>query len=337
MNDLHTVNALFAMRQNKGERRRAQGARYTEKPKIPVGADLSVCPVCAQKQPLPGRHRGRPLLFNSRSMAQGVNCSTRKKFAISFFNFFFILLIILFQPLDSLAQPDATAIERAKEILRELDDMWRGNSSYSVFSMKVKTAHYTREMTLEGWSKGKEKSLVRILRPLKEKGTATLKSDSNIYSYLPRTDRTIRLTSGMMMGSWMGSHFTNDDLVKESRMEEDYIPSITYEGERDNRNIIEFTLTPKPDAPVVWGKIVAIILPEDYIPVKYLYYDEDMNIARTFFFDRVEQMAGRPRPRVMKVVPANKTDEYTEITYEKLELETEIEDSFFSIANLKRM
>ena len=114
-----------------------------------------------------------------------------------------------------------TDIVRAKKILREIDDLWRGESSHGRFSMLVKTRHYTRSLQMEGWSKGTEQTLMRILKPLKERGTATLKSGSTIYTYLPRTDRTIRLTSGMMMGSWMGSHFTNDDLVKESRMDED--------------------------------------------------------------------------------------------------------------------
>lgn len=248
----------------------------------------------------------------------------------------FITFITL-QPAASFAREDYDNIERAKEILRELDDLWRGSSSYSTLTMKVKTANYTREMKLEGWSKGKDRSLIRILRPQKERGTATLKSGSNIYSYLPRTDRTIRLTSGMMMGSWMGSHFTNDDLVRESRMEDDYDPVISFEGEREGREIIEFTLTPKPDAPVVWGKIEAVITADDYIPVKYYYYDEDMNVARTFLFSEVEMLAGRPRPKVMKVIPADKPNEFTELVYEELELDVDIEDEFFSIARLKRM
>lgn len=245
------------------------------------------------------------------------------------------LLLFCYTDLHS-EQLDASAAERAKKILRELDDLWRGTSSYSILTMRVKTANYSRDMTLEGWSKGKEKSLIRILKPLKEKGTATLKSDTNVYSYLPRTDRTIRLTSGMMMGSWMGSHFTNDDLVKESRMEDDYNPSITFEGVRDDAEIMEFTLTPKPDAPVVWGKIVAIVIKDGFIPLKYYYYDEDMNIARTFIFSQVVDLAGRPRPKIMKVIPADKPDEYTEIIYDKLELDISIDDSFFSLSRLKR-
>lgn len=215
--------------------------------------------------------------------------------------------------------------------------MWRGTSSHSIFTMQVKTADYDRDMRLEGWSKGKENSLVRILLPLKEKGTATLKAGNSIYNYLPRTDRTIRLTSGMMTGAWMGSHFTNDDLVKESRMEEDYDPFISFEGNRDGEEIIEFTLIPKPDAPVVWGKVVAIVLSEGYVPLKYYYYDEDMNIARTMTFSRIEMLAGKLRPKAMRIVPADKPDEYTELIYEELDLDIQIEDEFFSLARLKRM
>ena len=250
----------------------------------------------------------------------------------------FSLIFILICPITrAFGQTDNPAVIKAKEILRQVDDMWRGTSSHSVLAMQVKTAHYTRDMRMEGWSKGKDKTLVRILAPLKEKGAATLKSGNEIYSYLPKTDRTIKLTSGMMMGSWMGSHFTNDDLVKESRMEEDYEPSISFEGKRDGQDIIEFTLIPKPDAAVVWGKIVAIVLAENYMPLKYFYYDEEMNIVRTMTFSRFEMLAGKIRPKVMRVVPADKPEEYTELVYEQLELNINLEDEFFSLSRLKRM
>ncbi len=143
------------------------------------------------------------------------------------------VLALLNFPMDaSFGQQNNASMKRAKDILRQIDDMWRGTSSHSVLTMQVKTAHYTREMRMEGWSKGKDKTLVRILSPLKEKDTATLKS-GNEYLQLSAEDRPNHssLTSSMMMGSWMGSHFTNDDLVKESRMEEDYDPSVSFEGE----------------------------------------------------------------------------------------------------------
>jgi hypothetical protein len=251
-----------------------------------------------------------------------------------------IRVLSLFVSIAMMALPvlaeDADIRDRTSRILNTVDDLWRGDSSFAVVTMRVKTEHYTRSMRMEGWSKGKEKTLFRVLEPLREKGTMTLKSENHIYTYLPKTDRTIRLTSGMMMGSWMGSHLTNDDLVKEARLEDDYDAAISFEGMRDGHNIIEFTLTPKPDAPVVWGKLLLMILADGYTPLLELYYDEDMELARTFTFTDMKQLAGRERPAVLRVVPADKPDEFTEFIYEQLELNIPVSDAMFSKSSLKR-
>ncbi|OIO69737.1 MAG: outer membrane lipoprotein-sorting protein [Zetaproteobacteria bacterium CG_4_9_14_3_um_filter_49_83] len=246
-----------------------------------------------------------------------------------------LCLLALFLTSPCLATEDNTLKERTRDILNKVDDLWRGESSYAVVSMQVKTEHYSRNMRMEGWSKGKEKTLFRVLEPLREKGTMTLKSDNHIFTYLPKTDRTIRLTSGMMMGSWMGSHLTNDDLVKEARLEEDYDAEISFEGMRDNQQIIEFTLTPKADAPVVWGKLSLIILADGYTPLVEMYYDEDMALARTFIFSGMKMLGGRERPAILRVTPADKPDEFTEFIYEKLELNIPLSDAMFSKASLK--
>lgn len=226
--------------------------------------------------------------------------------------------------------------DRVSRLLAEIDDLWRGESSHAITTMQVKTEHYTRSMRMEGWSKGKEKTLIRIIEPLREKGTATLKSGNNIYTYLPKTDRTIKLTSGMMMGSWMGSHLTNDDLVKEARLEEDYDAEISFEGERDGQNIIEFTLFPKPDAAVVWGKLELIIDADSHNPIVETYFDEDMLLARTIEFSELKPLAGRIRPSVMTVIPADKPGEYTEFVYQTLAFDIELADRLFSLSSLKR-
>ena len=245
-------------------------------------------------------------------------------------------LLACFLTFPCFAADGANDKDRTSLILNRVDDLWRGDSSYAVVTMKVKTEHYTRTMRMEGWSKGKEKTLFRVLEPLREKGTMTLKSDNNIYTYLPKTDRTIRLTSGMMMGSWMGSHLTNDDLVKEARLEEDYDASISFEGKRDGIDIIEFTLIPGPDAPVVWGKLILTILADSYTPLIERYFDEDMKLSRTFTFTDMKELAGRQRPAVLRVVPADLPGEYTEFIYEQLQLDIPLSDSLFDKSSLKR-
>jgi outer membrane lipoprotein-sorting protein len=227
--------------------------------------------------------------------------------------------------------------DRAREILARIDDLWRSTSSTATLQMVVRTEHYTRTMILESWTKGREKSLVRIVSPLKEKGTVSLKNDDTLYTYLPKTDRVIRLTTGMMMGSWMGSHFTNDDLVKESRLAEDYDPEIVFEGVRDGGEIIEFALLPKPEAPVVWGKIVIVVRTADLLPLVSRYYDEEMTLARTLDFLEIREMGGRLLPTVLRMVPADKPGEFTEMTYQNIDFGAELPDSLFSLMQLRRM
>lgn len=250
------------------------------------------------------------------------------------FKFTFILLTLL-ASVNWLYADDNTEA-RAKSLLNHIDDMWRGKSSYAITTMQVKTQHYTRTMKMEGWSKGKEQTLFRIIEPLREKGTTTLKSGNHIYTYLPKTDRTIKLTSGMMMGSWMGSHLTNDDLVKEARLEEDYDVTISFEGQRDGQNIIEFLLIPKPDAAVVWGKVILVILADSHIPVVEYYYDEDMQLVRTISFTDVKILGGRELPSTLRVLPADKPDEYTEFVYNQMQFDIPVSDSLFSLSSLKK-
>lgn len=232
--------------------------------------------------------------------------------------------------------PAATSNARALELLKRVDDLWRGDASHSVMSMRVKTAHYERTLRMEGWSKGTQDTLVRILAPAREKGTATLKAGEAIYTYLPRTDRTIKLNAGMMGGSWMGSHFTNDDLVRESRLSEDYDVSITFEGVRDGVKATELTLIPKADAAVVWGKIVTLIDDASLNPIRSVYYDEDMKAARTLTFHDPKELGGRMAPSRMRMVPADKPTEHTEMVYESLELNPKLPAGFFSLQSLKR-
>jgi len=224
----------------------------------------------------------------------------------------------------------------ARKILDRVDDLFRGKSSKGIMTMKIVTVHWTRTLKVEWWSEGKDKSLMRILAPKKEKGTATLRVGNDIWNYLPKVNRIIKLPSSMMSASWMGSHFTNDDLVKESRMAEDYTFELTFRGKRDKGEILEVTCLPKPDAPVVWGKVLVVVRPGDYLPLKILYYDEEMKLVRTMYFSDIGPLGNRTLPRIMRIVPEDKPHEMTEMTYEKMTFDLALPARTFSIRSLRR-
>ena len=240
---------------------------------------------------------------------------------------FAILLILTCFP--------AHAIE-VDELIRHIDQLWRGETSHATMTMTVKTRRYERTMTMEAWSRGKDYSLVTIREPIKDRGIATLKVEANIWNYLPKINRVTKVPSSMMSGSWMGSHFTNDDLVKESTYEDDYTSSITFEGERDGRLIYEITSLPKPDAAVVWGKVMMLIEQASLAPYRALYYDEEGVLIRTMTFDQHRQIEGRTIPMRLTLQPEDKPDESTVIVYQDIEFGVPLEPSFFSLQSLKQ-
>ena len=222
-------------------------------------------------------------------------------------------------------------------VLAYLDDLHRGDHSHGVMTMQVKTKHWTRSIEMEAWSKGKDYSLVRILAPKKERGTATLKVRENLYTYLSKTGRTIKITGGMMAGSWMGSHFTNDDLVKSTRMSEDYDFELTGAGKKKGTAVFQFTLTPKADVAVVWGKIVVTVRQEDLQPVEEIYFDEEGKQVRAMTFDDYREVGGRLLPLRMLMRPLDGSGEFTLITYEKLSFDVKLEQSLFTVESLRAL
>jgi outer membrane lipoprotein-sorting protein len=192
-------------------------------------------------------------------------------------------------------------------------------------------------MVMESWSLGTDYSLVQILIPKKEKGTATLKAGDDLFTYLNKTRRTIKISGAMMGASWMGSHFTNDDLVRDARYSDDFDVALTGEGELEGDATHEFTLTPKPDAAVVWGKVTLTIRARDLMPLRQVFYDEDGERVRTLTFREYKRVKGREIPTVMRMDPNDGSGEFTQVTWKKIAFDVDIDKSFFSLQRLKSM
>ncbi len=242
-------------------------------------------------------------------------------------------------PAIALATLSPSTAEAAEPTIEELldatDDVSRGASSHGKMVMQVKTDRYERTLKMEVWTRGTEDSLVRILEPAREKGVSSLKVGDNMWNYLPKVDRTLKISGAALSGSWMGSHITNDDLVKQSRMKEDYASSLTAKPAADGTGVYRIELVPKPDAPVVWGKVVVEVR-ADKQPVAIRYFDEKSELVRTMKFLDIREMGGRTMPAVMRVEPADTPGEFTEVRYEDMAFEVDLDDRIFTLQSLKR-
>lgn len=178
----------------------------------------------------------------------------------------------------------------SEAIIRKAEDMSKGKTMQGTFTMKIVTPDYTRNLKMDIWNDGKEKALIITREPRKEAGNKMLKIDRELYSYLKATETSMKLPASMMLQSWNGSDLTNDDLVRESDMVDDYNIKYLKDEDVDKAKCWKFELTPKPDVPVVWGKIFYWVRQKDYLPSKVTYFDEDGTLHRTMLFRDIKKM-----------------------------------------------
>lgn len=227
--------------------------------------------------------------------------------------------------------------QTALEIIRKADEKMQGENGYAEMVMKIVRPDWSREITMKSWSKNQDYSLILITGPARDKGTAFLKRGREMWNWQPSIDRVIKLPPSMMMQSWMGSDFTNDDLVRQSSIVTDYTHKLLSDTSLLNRKCWKIELTPKEDAPVVWGKIEAYIDQKDYLQLLIKYYDEDDYLVNTMILSDIREMGGRALPTHMEMIPAENPDQKTVIDYVSRSFSESQPDEFFSIQNLKRI
>ncbi|MEH6557975.1 MAG: outer membrane lipoprotein-sorting protein [Oceanicoccus sp.] len=233
---------------------------------------------------------------------------------------------------EGILNQDAANEEKAKKLIQQVDDMYRSAASRATMTMRVQTPNYQRSMTMESYTIGEEKMLIRILAPKKERGISTLKLDKEMWNFFPKINKTIKVPPSMMMGSWMGSDFTNDDLVKETSLTDDYALSLDESSE-----IYTITLTPRYQTVTVWDKIIIKIDKEKHTPIEQAFYDEKNRKVRIMSYREPKQFGSVILPSVLEMVPLNKEGHKTLVTYDKLELNAEgVEEDFFTLRSLKR-
>ncbi len=242
--------------------------------------------------------------------------------------------LLIFFAVATLSQIKA---QNATEIINRAENKFRGKKAYAEMKMTIIRPTWKREITMKSWSLGEDYSLVVITAPARDKGTAFLKRGRELWNWQPTIERTIKMPPSMMMQSWMGSDFTNDDLVRESSLKNDFTHKLAGKEEVAGRSCYKIVLTPKPDAAVVWGKVIMWIDVKDYLEMKVEFYDEDEFLVNTIYGKDIKMLGGRLLPSVMELIPADKPGQKTIIEYLALDFNVKVDERFFSLQNLRRV
>jgi len=225
----------------------------------------------------------------------------------------------------------------AKEIVQKADEKNRGLSSQGSITMTVIRPDWTRTITMKTWSKSREYSLVLITAPARDKGQVFLKLKTEMWNWVPSIDKTIKIPPSMMLQSWMGSDFTNDDLVKQSSIVVDYKHKLLGKEKVREMDCYKIEMIPLPEAAVVWGKVILWITMTGYDQWMAEYYDEDGKLITISNSYDIRKMGDREIPTRLEMIPQNKKGQKTVMQIEDMKFNMRLEESFFSQQNMKKI
>lgn len=224
----------------------------------------------------------------------------------------------------------------AYDIIKKCDNIMRGKTTIMISDMIVVTPSWIRTISMQSWSQGTEKTFIHITAPAREKDTTFLKDGNLLYQYLPSAEMRIKITPSMMLQSWMGSDFTNDDLVKESSIVDDYMQLMLARETAGGKDCYKIQLNPKPEAAIVWDKVIIWVDSSNFLPVKEEYYNEKGEKVRYMVFSNVQQANDRLFPFKWTMIPLNKTGHSTSLVIKSIRFNVPIEPSVFSLKNLEK-
>ncbi len=243
----------------------------------------------------------------------------------------FIFLMVMFTGATAVGQDaerDATAI------VRDALNHWRGLSSHGVMTMTIHRSDWERTMSMESWSEGEKRSLVRVTEPRKDRGNGTLIDDNRMWTFSPKINRVIKVPSSMMNQSWMGSDFSNKDISRTDDIVEQYDHTLLRTFEMDGQAVYAIESIPHEDAAVVWGREVLRIR-EDNVMIEQHFYDQDGVLVKTLKTLDIREMSGRSVAARQRMIKAETPDEWTEISIDSIEFDVELGDNVFTLSNLR--
>lgn len=241
-----------------------------------------------------------------------------------------IIWLLLFQGLHA-ADPEA------REIIRKADEKTRGLTSQASMTMTIVRPDWSRAISMKSWSKGRDYSLVLITAPAREKGQVFLKIKTEMWNWVPSIDKTIKIPPSMLLQSWMGSDFTNDDLVRQSSLVVDYHHSLAGKEVVREKECYKLELTPLPEAGVVWGKIVMWITMEGFDQWRSEFYDEDNLLVATSNNYDIRHMGDRDIPTRLEMEPNQKKGFKTILQINEMRYDAQIDERFFSQQMMKKL
>jgi len=243
----------------------------------------------------------------------------------------FLILVLLLVTQSSVAESSIDA----RDIIRDAIQHFRGLTSYSEMTMTIHRPDWERTMSMNGWSSGGKKTLVRVTAPPRDAGNATLVlDDSKVWSYTPKINRVIRIPSSMMSQNWMGSDFSNKDISRTDEIVDSYEHTVVRTYEHEGHKVYVIESIPHEEAAIVWGKEISHVR-DDYVELEHHFLDQDMDTVKILQTLDIQEKGGRMFAVHQRMNLLEKEHEWTEISVQELDFDREVPDYLFTLSNLR--
>lgn len=246
----------------------------------------------------------------------------------------FTLIICIFSIQHSIFSQEQLT---AEQIIRKADEKVRGKTNQSVLEMEIVRPSWKRNISMKSWANGLDYSMTYITAPARDKGQVFMKRETEMWNWMPTIGRMIKIPASMMSQGWMGSDYTNDDILKESSIVVDYNHSLAAEERLEGFECYKIEMLPKEEAAVIWSKVYKWITKSDFIQIKSEYYDEENELVKSDFGYDFKVMDGRLIPSRIEIVPAGEEGKKTVLYIKEIKFDIELDKSFFSQQNMKRI
>jgi outer membrane lipoprotein-sorting protein len=247
---------------------------------------------------------------------------------------FLPLLLLVVPPASPQGQQGSSDTPDARSIVKGALDYWRDTSSFLEIAMTVHRPEWERESLMKSWTRGEKDALVRFEKPAKDAGSATLKVGDDMWIYTPKLDRVIKLPFSMMAQSWMGSDFSYNDLAKSDELLLHFDNRIVGKEEHEGHQVYVIESTPRPNAPVIWGK-ETVRIRDDHLLLEETFFDQDQKAVKTLKAMEIGQLGGKIYVTRMRMEKVEEAGHWTDVTYRRAEFGGKLPDSLFTLANLR--
>lgn len=247
---------------------------------------------------------------------------------------FFALILVTLSISQRVTSQSALS---AEEIIKKADEKVRGKTNHSIMEMEIVRPTWKRNISFRAWGRGLDYSMTYITSPAKDKGQVFMKRKTEMWNWMPTIGRMIKIPASMMSQGWMGSDYTNDDILKESSMVVDYNHNLVAEEKVEGFDCYKIEMIPKEEAAVIWGKVHKWITKDEFIQIKSEYFDEDDDLVKSDFGYDFKVMDGRLIPTRIEIVPADEEGKKTVLYLTEIQFDIDLPESYFSQQNMKRI